>query len=374
MKNKFLQIAALLLVSVLLIATLASCSGGNQSSDQSGSYGDVSWTYTSSSKTLSIRGTGVIPNAEGDDPQKVSWAAIRSSVERVVIADGVTSIGAYAFYGMGALKEITVPEGVTSIGKCAFAFCFSLEDIDIPTSVENVGVSAFEACTALESIKLPTALKTLGERAFAFCGNLKIALIAGAPESIGKWTFKGCDNLQTLAIAKGEAEMTIDPDAFEDAGDMNADKISEYAESVIITVYYKDLSGGADPREPLVETKAFGETYSYLAPAIDGYTVEGEGQKTGTVESKDIDLIFNYTKSAETAEPAPQEPEEPTEPEEEKSPLGMIVAIAILVIVIAGIIVGAVLLIRSDKKTKKNGTTVRKNNNGDGKNGKGKNK
>ena len=57
------------------------------------------------------------------------WYSYRSQITSVVIEDGVTSIGNYAFYNCSSLTEITIPDGVTSIGDYAFSYCRSLTDV-----------------------------------------------------------------------------------------------------------------------------------------------------------------------------------------------------------------------------------------------------
>ena len=79
----------------------------------------------------------------------------------------MTNIGARAFYGSDSLEpklliydkgtkcygwigdnkkctEVMIPEGVTSIGEYAFWYCSSLTSIDIPESVENIGCDSLE--------------------------------------------------------------------------------------------------------------------------------------------------------------------------------------------------------------------------------------
>lgn len=81
----------------------------------------------------------------------------------VVIPDGITSIGDYAFSagsssGEGGsskykcIKSITIPNSVTSIGNYAFSGCSSLESITIPNSVTSIGNYAFSGCTNLADI------------------------------------------------------------------------------------------------------------------------------------------------------------------------------------------------------------------------------
>jgi hypothetical protein len=67
----------------------------------------------------------------------------------VVIPDGVTSIGAYAFEHCSILTSITIPDSVTRIGNCAFYGCTSLTSINIPDSVTSIRLSAFWGCESL---------------------------------------------------------------------------------------------------------------------------------------------------------------------------------------------------------------------------------
>lgn len=72
----------------------------------------------------------------------------------VVIPDGVTRIGAKAFFSCRSLTSITIPDSVTSIDEYAFSGCTNLTNITIPDSVTSIGDRAFEDCTSLTSIKI----------------------------------------------------------------------------------------------------------------------------------------------------------------------------------------------------------------------------
>jgi hypothetical protein len=50
-------------------------------------------------------------------------------VTDLVIPDGVTSIGSYAFYNCTSLTSVTLPSGVTSIGSYAFYNCSKLTSV-----------------------------------------------------------------------------------------------------------------------------------------------------------------------------------------------------------------------------------------------------
>ena len=66
-----------------------------------------------------------------------------SSIEHVLLPEGLTTIGENAFWGFMALANITIPSQVTTIGKNAFKSCFGIEEIVIPASVESIGENAF---------------------------------------------------------------------------------------------------------------------------------------------------------------------------------------------------------------------------------------
>ena len=90
-------------------------------------------------------------------------------VTDLVIPDGVTKIGSYAFYNYTNLTSITIPDSVTSIGGSAFAFCDNLTSVTIPDSVTSIGRSAFSNCSSLKSITIPDSVTTIGAGAFVGC-------------------------------------------------------------------------------------------------------------------------------------------------------------------------------------------------------------
>ena len=53
-----------------------------------------------------------------------------SEIKDLVIPDGVTSIGVYAFYLCSGLTSVTIPNSVTSLGSCAFKGCTGIEKVN----------------------------------------------------------------------------------------------------------------------------------------------------------------------------------------------------------------------------------------------------
>ncbi len=101
---------------------------------------------------LTISGTGAITSHP--------WVA--GDVIRVVIGNGVTSIGNCAFSGCSSLTSVTIPDGVTSIGDQAFYNCTSLSTVTIPENVTQIGIDAFRGCSGLTSVTIPDSVTRLG--------------------------------------------------------------------------------------------------------------------------------------------------------------------------------------------------------------------
>lgn len=94
----------------------------------------------------------------------------------VIISNGVTTIGDYAFHDSDTLKHITLPSSVINIGSNAFSRCINLTSINIPFSVESIGDYAFELCTSLKRIEIPYTT-TLGKSVFYRCPDLKVIYV-----------------------------------------------------------------------------------------------------------------------------------------------------------------------------------------------------
>ncbi len=168
----------------------------------SGTCGDnLTWTLDDEG-TLTISGTG-----EMDNFLYISWAcseapwySVRSSIKEIIINNGVTSVGACAFYCCTNLVSITLPDSLTRIDGEAFYCCTSLAFIEIPDGVESIGGCAFEGCITLTSINIPNTVTSIGDSAFRDCDKLVQFTIPDSVKSIYDLTFCSCDNLKTITI------------------------------------------------------------------------------------------------------------------------------------------------------------------------------
>ena len=208
----------------------------------SGESGDnVHWVLDDNG-TLTISGTGAMWNWGKTDVgwQTAPWYGL--DVKSVVIEEGVTSIGDYAFAaqnGTGRLtpcsvERISLPDTVTSIGDHAFSCCLSLSAIDvsannshycsvggvlfskdktallaypggiegaysIPAGVTSIGDYAFYFCEGLTGVTIPDGVTSIGAHAFCECGSLTGAELSDSVISIGDYAFYS-SGVTTLTI------------------------------------------------------------------------------------------------------------------------------------------------------------------------------
>ena len=134
--------------------------------------------------TLTISGTGDMSNySQNPISSTISTAPWGSGVISLIICDGVTSIGNYAFYYCRSLTSITIADSVTSIGNYAFTVCGGLTNVIIPNGVTSIGSHAFSDCAGLMSITIPDSVISIGGCAFLRCNKLSEIHI----DSIESW-------------------------------------------------------------------------------------------------------------------------------------------------------------------------------------------
>ncbi|MDR3283409.1 MAG: leucine-rich repeat domain-containing protein, partial [Candidatus Methanoplasma sp.] len=197
--------------------------------------GDITWSLHEGALTVSkTSGTGVVGGySAGGAP----WYAYKDEITRVVVEDGVTSIGAYAFYRLYslasvempdsvtyignyafyqcyALASITIPAGVTSIGEYAFRWCVSIQEVVIPSGVEEISTNAFASLYGLTSVTISPGVRVIGERAFVYSGSLQEVVIPSSVDTIGNGAFAGCHALRNI-VFEGSLPLTLGAASFD---------------------------------------------------------------------------------------------------------------------------------------------------------------
>ena len=159
-------------IYILLIALLMGLSANAKSSGTCGP--DLKWRLTDDG-VLTITGKGEMYDYSHDGP----WHY--DNPTRVIIGNGVTTIGKNAFYGCTSLTSVTIPNSVTTIGDVAFYGCSSLTSVIIGNSVTTIGNSAFSGCSSLTSVTIGNSVTTIGDNAFDNTNKTKIIWLTNTP-------------------------------------------------------------------------------------------------------------------------------------------------------------------------------------------------
>ena len=159
------------------------------------------------------------------------WAfSFHKSLTAIKIPDGVTSIGDFAFYECGALTSIGIPDSVTSIGDSAFQACEALAAIKIPNNVTHIGNKAFKWCQSLKSIHIPNGVTTIGDEAFESCYVFTSIEIPDSVTSIGDRAFGNCNTITSIEIP--DSVTSIGDGAFECCKSLKTIHIPESVTSI----------------------------------------------------------------------------------------------------------------------------------------------
>ena len=188
-------------------------------SDSTGTCGET-LTWTLAGGTLTISGSGAM--TDYGESNTAPWYSGREQITAVTVDQGVTGIGAYAFYGCVNIRDVTLPEGLTKIGQYAFKGCSALGRVEIlsgmttlgayaftesgiteivlPEGLQTVEYDAFNNCTNLRSVSLPSTLQDLGSSTFYNCSALTAITLPQSLTKIGSQCFYGCSGLTEIEI------------------------------------------------------------------------------------------------------------------------------------------------------------------------------
>lgn len=119
------------------------------SASTSGKIGEnVKYDYNTSSKTLTIEGSGPIDQSAVFD---APWEAYQEDIEYVIVEEGVTTLPDYTFMNLVNMRKIKLASTITSLGWYTFCDCESLKEIFLPKDLKSIKRGAFNGCTSLES-------------------------------------------------------------------------------------------------------------------------------------------------------------------------------------------------------------------------------
>lgn len=185
-----------MLLCVAMAASLLTVGAAAEEGDTSGTCGDnLTWSLDSDG-TLTISGTGDMWDYShyGTPRNPAPWVTMgqwnweNNTINKVVIGEGVTSVGDEAFQYCNVISEVEFPSTLKTIGEAAFVGN-QLRELNLPTGLESIGDYAFELSWYLESVTLPDGLKSIGYGAFGSAVELNKAIVPASVTEIGLGAF-----------------------------------------------------------------------------------------------------------------------------------------------------------------------------------------
>lgn len=162
--------------------------------------------------TMTIRGTGPMKNYDFLSCRDMPWRDAILKITRLIVDDGVTSLGDCVLHGFDGghdarnLMEVTLPEGLTYLGNYAFFGAAKLKSITLPSTLTTIGLGAFDECAGLTDITIPSDVKTIKEGAFGGTGLTSVT-IPDKVETLGQDVFENCTQLTSIHIPKSVKSM-----------------------------------------------------------------------------------------------------------------------------------------------------------------------
>ncbi len=164
--SRILKKASAILIVLVMLLSVIPFSGAIAA--ENGVCGEnLTWSL-SNDGVLTVSGNGEMDNYL---ISKEPWYSVRSEIGKIIVSEGVQTVGNSAFYDCSNLTEVSLPLSIVGIGSNAFADCESLEEIVLPANLKVIGSNAFYA-SGIRNIDIPASVTSIGKNAFGWCDSL----------------------------------------------------------------------------------------------------------------------------------------------------------------------------------------------------------
>ena len=198
--HKYLKLTALILALCMVLAVPVSATEGGSAGE------NLHWSFENG--TLTISGTGAMYDWE--TPESRPWNHLYDQVSAIVLNEGVTTIGSWAFNGMANAETLILPSTLERIGLFAFVSCENLTDLDLPQGLLSIGQQAFYLCTGLTEVTIPGTVTFLDAGIFDGCTALKRAYLEKSVADVfvnGSALFRSCTALEEIIVEDGHCAL-----------------------------------------------------------------------------------------------------------------------------------------------------------------------
>ncbi len=203
MKRTVIKILSLAICATLLLSAAGTFGAGAAYAAEGSCGENLSWRLDSGAKTLTITGTGDMFDYEGYEEHYIGgntspWFGYENLYDTVIIEDGVTGIGSYAFY-WSAAKTVIIGNDVSRIGEAAFVEC-EMTSLTLGSSLKIITNGAFAYCRNLKSLEIPDSVKEIDDMVFSCCKRLKSVAVGSSVRRIGMGAFFECPALEEVTL------------------------------------------------------------------------------------------------------------------------------------------------------------------------------
>lgn len=186
--------------------------------------------------TLRISGTGDMTSWTYNS-SSIPWYSYKKDIKKIIVDEGVTSIGGYAFYDCDQLTEVQINNGVTKIEQYAFAYCEALIKIEVPYTVTSLGKNILYNCDnivemtipfagssktssqflaywfggtsylsssyiseALRTVKISEGVTSIGNNLLRNCSKITNVVFPNSVTSIGTYVLNSCSSIKSISV------------------------------------------------------------------------------------------------------------------------------------------------------------------------------
>lgn len=251
-------------------------------------------------------------DSEYNEDEYYQYFKGNDKITKVIIPDGIESIGNYAFYNCTSLTTVEMPyersEGttnyLTAIGTGAFRGCTSLTTLNIGNPedkcapVSYIGAYAFMDCTSLRAINLKTVtwmedmafygctglvsvdlplLSRCGVGAFYGCTSL-VSVTLYEDTVIGDYMFTSCSKLPSVTIP-GDS---VGAYAFADCGRLTTVRFTGAIDTIGAYAFYADTSLVNVSFESEATLSNIGQLAFYACSSLKKFTLNNNSVLTSS--------------------------------------------------------------------------------------------
>ena len=191
--------------------------------------------------------SGALYNKKGDVLYQV-FAGRKG--ETFTIANTVTDIEKYAFWGCSQISNIQFGNGLKEIPDYAFSNCNGLKKINIPATIERIGAKAFEDCSKLESVYISPSVVKIQETAFDGCAKVNFSYEDGTAAHKFANNFVVTNVSQTDYEDTSESNNTRPSAGFSSVSENTANTLnSDYSSADVSNVSFSQMPDGMETSE-----------------------------------------------------------------------------------------------------------------------------